>query len=302
MEMEMVYRTYKPLLFAVAYRMLGSVSDAEDMVQDLFYSLHASEMDRIGNLKAYLVKMIVNRCLNFLKSTRRKREVYPGPWLPEPRLTVAGQDPMEQVVQEEAVSYAFLVLLQRLSPVERVVFVLREALGYEYGEMAEMLNKTEANCRKIYSRAKLKIRHDGEAYPEQLGDPEPLVKAFLSATHTGNFTEFVRLLTEGAVLITDGGGKRRAALHPIFGRLRIQALFEGIAAKGSLHGEWITPVINGQQGLVLIREQRPVMAICFAVDGKRQQAGRVFLILNPDKLRRISSDLDCHRSPLDFVL
>jgi RNA polymerase sigma-70 factor (ECF subfamily) len=301
MEMETIYRTYKPLLFAVAYRMLGSVSDAEDMVQDLFFSLQTTNADHIGNLKAYLVKMVTNRCLNFLKSARKKREVYIGPWLPEPLLTAAGQDPMEQVVQEEAVSYAFLVLLQQLSPVERAVFVLREVLRYEYGEVAEMLNKTEANCRKIYSRAKLKIRQDAEGHPGQIGDAAPLVKSFLTAANTGNFHEFVRLLTEDAVLISDGGGKVRAALHPIFGRRRIQKLFEGIAAKGSLHGEWLPSVINGQQGLLLVREQRPVMVICFSVDAEHPQAGRIFMVMNPDKLQRISDSL-CHRSPPDFVL
>jgi RNA polymerase sigma-70 factor (ECF subfamily) len=302
MEMENVYRTYKPLLFAVAYRMLGTATDAEDLVQELFASLQESDLDRIGHLKAYLVKMAVNRCLNFLKSARRTREVYTGPWLPEPLLTLpADQDPAERVVREEAVSYAFLVLLERLTPMERAVFVLREALGYAYGEVAEMLNKTEANCRKIYSRAKLKIRLDEEALPERPGDTEHLVQSFLSGVRTGDFAEFVRLLTEDAVLISDGGGKRRAALKPICGRQRIYAFFTGIVRKGSLRGVWLPTVINGQQGLVLVQERRPVKVVCFAVDRERQQAGSVFMVLNPDKLRHISSELNRHKSAPGFV-
>ncbi|WP_261303272.1 RNA polymerase sigma-70 factor [Paenibacillus andongensis] len=291
MEMEMVYRTYKHLLFTVAYRMLGSVSEAEDMVQDLFATLQTLDTDNITNHKAYLVKMITNRCLNDLKSARKKREVYVGAWLPEPLLMSNHADPMGQVVQDETISYAFLVLLQELSSVERAVFVLREVLGYEYNEVAEMLNKTEINCRKIYSRAKVKINQDNERSLGKLGDSQPLVQKFLSAVQTGNFQDFVSLLTEDAVLVSDGGGKRRTAIHTILGKQRIQALFEGIAGKGSLQGQWLPFLINGQAGLVLVKDHKADMVICFEMEKHQPQANHIYQMMNPDKLQHISSVL-----------
>ncbi|WP_235550699.1 RNA polymerase sigma-70 factor [Paenibacillus sp. Soil787] len=302
MDFETIYRTYKHLLFSVGYRMLGSVSDAEDMVQDLFTSLKTLDTDNINNLKSYLVKMMTNRCLNYLNSASKQREIYVGAWLPEPLIMVNNHDPMGQVVQDETISYAFLVLLQELSSVERAVFVLREVLGYEYGEVAEMLNKTEINCRKIYSRAKVKVNQGKERNLGELGESEPLVKKFLYAVHTGNFKDFVSLLTDDAVLISDGGGKRRAALKTIFGKQRILAFFAGIAAKGSLQGKWLPILINGQTGLVLVKDQIADIVICFDMDANQLQANQVFQILNPDKLQHISSVLDCHKSPDLFVL
>ncbi|KQX46805.1 RNA polymerase sigma-70 factor [Paenibacillus sp. Root444D2] len=302
MDFETIYRTYKHLLFSVAYRMLGSVSDAEDMMQDLFTSLQTLDSDNITNLKSYLVKMMTNRCLNYLKSARKQREIYVGSWLPEPLMMANNDDPMGQIVQDETISYAFLVLLQELSSVERAVFVLREVLGYEYAEVADMLNKTEINCRKIYSRAKVKVNQAKERNVGGIGDSEPLVKKFMHAVHTGNFKDFVSLLTDDAVLISDGGGKRRTALNTIFGKQRILSLFEGIAAKGSLKGQWKPILINGQTGLVLVKDQIADMVICFDMDEKRLQANQVFQILNPDKLQHISSVLNCHKFQDLFVL
>ncbi|UKS30857.1 RNA polymerase sigma-70 factor [Paenibacillus sp. HWE-109] len=300
MDFETIYRTYKQLLFSVAYRMLGSVSDAEDMMQDLFASLPSVEMESVNNPKAYLVKMMTNRCLNYLKSARKQREVYVGEWLPEPWIQNETEDPIGQVVQDETVSYAFLVLLQTLSPMERAVFVLREVLGYEYGELAEMLGKSEPNCRKIYSRAKDKINKD-QSQNIEIGHTEPLVQKFLRAVHTGNFQDFVAMLTEDAVLISDGGGKKRAAINPILGKLRIKSFFEGIAAKGSIAGEWQPVRMNGQMGLVLIQHEAIELVICFDVNEQLQMANHVYFIKNPDKLQHLSVQ-DCHKTPISFVL
>lgn len=291
MELEVVYVTYKQLLFSVVYRMLGSVSDAEDMLQDMFITLQKIETDHITNMKAYLVKMVTNRCLNFLNSASKQRETYIGPWLPEPKVATLREDPMGSLVQEETISYAFLVLLQELSAVERAVFVLREVLGYEYDEVADMLQKSEANCRKIYSRAKAKISKPPEDDEITLGETEPLVQKFLQAVDTGNFQDFVALLMEDAVLVSDGGGKVRAALQPIYGSQRIAAFFEGIGTKGSLQGQWLPRVINGQMGLILKQEQYLIMVILFEKGARQEQAGHMYLIRNPDKLKHISSKL-----------
>ncbi|NOV02105.1 sigma-70 family RNA polymerase sigma factor [Paenibacillus sp. LMG 31457] len=289
--MEEYYRTYKKLLFSVAYRMLGSVSDSEDILQEMFISLQTMDTEHITNMKSYLVKMVTNRCLNELKSARKQRELYIGPWLPEPQVHEIGHNPLDRLEQEETVNYAFLVLLQKLSAMERAVFVLREVLGYEYGEVAEMLQKTEHNCRKIYSRAKLKIGSGGEAPAQLTGDTEPLAQLYLRAVNTGDFKNFVSMLTNDAVLVSDGGGKKRAALKPIFGKERIQAFLEGIAAKGALQGDWRLLDINGQTGLVLIQERKPVKIISFHWYAGQQQALEVYLIVNPDKLEKLESFL-----------
>ncbi|CAM3592135.1 RNA polymerase sigma factor SigJ [Marinicrinis lubricantis] len=288
---EEVYRIYKPLLFPVAYRMLGSVSDAEDIIQDVFVSLPLQDLEQIDHLKNYLVKMVVNRCLNDLKSARKRREAYVGPWLPEPLFTgIAINEPLERVVQEEDLTYAFLVLLQELSPLERAVFVLREVLGYEYHETAEMLHKTEANCRKIYSRAKGKLKPYAAERRDELKDTSHLVNTFLHAVQTGSFDAFIRLLTDDAVLMSDGGGKRRAALRPILGKHRIRAFWEGLLSKGALAGEWVPIYLNGQPGAALFVDGSLSKTICFAKQNCHL-AHRMFIILNPDKLKALPSRL-----------
>ncbi|CAN7550294.1 RNA polymerase sigma-70 factor [Paenibacillus sp. LjRoot153] len=292
MELESVYITYKQLLFSVAYRMLGSVSDAEDMLQDMFITLQKTDTEHVTNLKSYLVKMVTNRCLNYLNSASKQRETYIGTWLPEPKVTSSREDPMGSLVQDETISYAFLVLLQELSAVERAVFVLREVLGYEYEEVADMLQKTEANCRKIYSRAKSKINENSDEEDERsLGETDPLVKKFLHAVDTGDFQDFVQLLMEDAVMVSDGGGKARAAIHPIYGKERIAAFFEGVQAKGALEGDWLTVQFNGQSGLILVKDHSPLMVILFELAGSRHQSSHLYMIRNPDKLIQIYSVL-----------
>ncbi|MNQ83609.1 ECF RNA polymerase sigma factor SigJ [compost metagenome] len=291
MELESVYLTYKPLLFSVAYRMLGTVADAEDMLQDMFITLQQTDTEHITNLKSYLVKMVTNRCLNFLNSASKQRETYIGSWLPEPKVTAYREDPMGSLVQDESISYAFLVLLQELSAVERAVFVLREVLGYEYDEVASMVQKSEANCRKIYSRAKNKLGHSSEEEDTLPGRTEPLVTKFLQAVETGNFQDFVSLLMEDAVMVSDSGGKVRTAIHPLYGKHRIAAFFEGIHPKGALQGQWLSTTINGQTGLVLMLDKEPRMVILFDKAEGLQQASHMYVIRNPDKLQLISSQL-----------
>ncbi|WP_274468601.1 MULTISPECIES: RNA polymerase sigma-70 factor [unclassified Paenibacillus] len=295
--MEEIYRTYHKLLFAVAYRMLGSEADAEDILQEIYMKLPSVDLASVDNLKAYLVKMVTNRCLNVVKLARKTREVYVGPWLPEPQIQNAAHDPMRRIEQDETVNYAFLVLLQKLTATERAVFILREALGYEYAEIADMLHKSEDNCRKIFSRAKSKVAGSGERSSDPAGDTEPLARLFMRAVSTGNFTAFVSMLTDEAVLISDGGGKRRAAIHPIIGKLRIQAFFQGIVAKGSLQGEWLPVRHNGQDGLLLVQDREPVKFIAFHLPAQGQQAAGIYMIVNPDKLQNIFFSLTCHKTP-----
>jgi RNA polymerase sigma-70 factor (ECF subfamily) len=210
------------------------------------------------------------------------------PWLPEPQVQGFGHNPIERVEQDETINYAFLVLLQKLSAMERAVFILRDVLGYEYGEIAEMLQKSEGNCRKIYSRAKSKIGHDEEGSSRVIGETGPLTQLFLQAVNTGDFNALVTMLREDAVLVSDGGGKRRAAIRPILGKERIFAFFTGIVAKGSLRGEWRPLTINCQAGLLLKQQGKPAYLICFNWHAESEQAKEVYLYVNPEKLEKLN--------------
>ncbi|SFQ23115.1 RNA polymerase sigma-70 factor [Salibacterium halotolerans] len=276
------YKMYQPYVFAIAYRMLGSITEAEDIIQDIFMDLHERDTSCVHNMKAYLAKMTTNRCLNLLHSAQKRREIYPGPWLPEPHITQREQ-PLDKMLQEESVSYAFLVLLERLSPVERAVFVLREAFRFHYSETADILHRTENNCRKLYSRAKQKIP-DEPVFPEQSNHTARLTNTFLHAAETGDFEAFINLLTDDVVFYSDGGGNVKAATKPVFFKKRVRALLQGIAAKGSFSGNLYPILINGQTGILQIQEGSPVKVICFRWDREQKNIQNLYFISNPDKL------------------
>jgi len=287
MNLEDLYTNYKPLLFSIAYRMLGSVSDAEDVVQELFLSLQQLERGQIQNMKAYMTKMVTNRCLNILNSAKRNREIYVGPWLPEPLMQRLDDDPLNKLEREETISYAFLVMMDKLSPVERAVFILREAFQYEYSEIANILEKSEVNCRKIFSRVKQKV---GQLSPELIPAEESeqkLVTKFISALTGGNLDALLSLLTEDAVFITDGGGKVRAAINPIFSQSRVMALLARISAKFFPETMAHLTTINGRAGVLLSRDGRPTGTICFEWEKHSLKIKRMYLVLNPDKLKHI---------------
>lgn len=298
MELDSVYRSYKPLLLSIAYRMLGSVADAEDLVQDTFLTAQQMERSRIGeqvhNLKAYLCRTVTNRCLDFLKSARKKREVYVGPWLPEPLVQSLeggageGKDPLQSVVLEDTISYAFLVMLDRLTPVERAVLVLREAFEYDYRDIADFIGKTELGCRKIYSRLKRKIQDEPPAEsPSSTTQSDQLVMRFLHATSTGDMNGLLALMAEDIVLYSDGGGKVNAAIHPIQTSQRVIAFILGLAAKGDPQGEVHIVRINGQLGFVLRGPNEPFPTVV-SLDIRDDRIHSVYLIRNPDKLRHLN--------------
>ncbi|WP_310831688.1 RNA polymerase sigma-70 factor [Paenibacillus pedocola] len=303
MELDSVYRTYRPLLLSIAYRMLGSVTQAEDLVQDAFVTMQQLDSDKEGgpvrNLKAYLCKVVTNRCLDYLKSSQKKREVYVGQWLPEPLVqdyagvtgssSAAGDDPLQTIVLEDTISYAFLVLLDRLTPVERAVFILREAFDYDYRDIADFVNKTELGCRKIYSRLKRKIQDDPASELISSYQSEQLVLRFLHAAATGDMDGLFALLSEDIVLYSDGGGKVSAAVKPIMSSQRVLAFIQGLLSKGGGAGGVRLVKINGQLGFVLSSPSEPfptIVSLAFR-EGRVQQ---IYLIRNPDKLRHLKLD------------
>ncbi|MFA4136175.1 MULTISPECIES: RNA polymerase sigma factor SigJ [unclassified Brevibacillus] len=289
--MEDVYREYKSLLFSLAYRMTGSVTEAEDIVQDTFLALAGTDIQDIHHVKSYLCKAVTNRCLDVLKSARWKREQYVGEWLPEPMLDASEtNDPLQAVIAEEAVSYGLLVLLEKLPSTLRAVFVLRTALDYEYSEIAAMLGMTEVNCRKKFSLARKKLAEAGyQAIVPQSSRTSSLVEQLMQAISKSDAKSLIGLLTKDAVLVSDGGGKVRAAIHPIFSDERITAFWMGVWPKWASLATMQIRSINGQDGIVVYSEGQLKMIIQITMN-EADRIARLYMMVNPDKLAHLQKE------------
>ncbi|MER5307062.1 RNA polymerase sigma-70 factor [Streptomyces sp. NPDC002773] len=281
-----------PRLEAIAYRLLGSASEAEDAVQDTFLRWQAADVDRIEVPEAWLTKVLTNLCLNQLTSARARRETYVGQWLPEPLL--AG-DPMlgpaDTAEQRDSLSYAVLTLLERLTPNERAVYVLREAFDYPHREIAEILDLTEAASQQIFHRAK---KHVADGRPRSEVDEAAarrIVEEFLAAATSGQIDQLVRMLTKDAVSIGDGGGKVPARAKAFEGALAVakfmRGLFKPSPAKRALVGgaaEIHITAANGAPALVAVVDGVVVGVMCLEIDAEGIAAFRNQV--NPDKLQR----------------
>lgn len=284
MEMEDVYTQYKPLLLSISYQMIGSMTEAEDIVHDIFIDFHKIDQNNIKDIKSYLCKMVTNRTIDHLRSASKRREHYVGPWLPEPLNTI--RDPLFSIVQHDQLSYALLTLLEKLNPVERAVFVLREAFSFSYDEIESFIGKEEANCRQILSRAKKKLHFHESKKKNYVGkdEGEKLINQFVYAVTTGNTDELFQLLKEDAILYSDGGGKVTAAIFPIVSSKRIAQFIFGLLQKYSNDKTLSIQMtqINGQPGLFISSDREPSSAVCFEITD--QQVTQIFVIRNPEKL------------------
>jgi RNA polymerase sigma-70 factor (ECF subfamily) len=280
------FETYRRSLFTLAYRMLGSATDAEDLVQETYLRYQAAPPQTIHSLQAYLTTILTRLCLNQLQLAQRKREMYVGPWLPEPILTEKAPDevdPEKRVEIQESISLAFLVLLERLQPFERAVFLLREVFAYEFAEIATMLEKSETACRRSFSRAR---QHLIEGRPRFKPVPEmhrQLLTSFQAAVDSGDMTTLTHLLAENVILWTDGGGKtRKALLRPIYGREKVARM--GLSSKRirpeNAQAEF--KEVNGQPTLVAYVDGRAWS--CLSIEVEQEQIQVIRIILNPDKL------------------
>ncbi|MGG1664303.1 RNA polymerase sigma-70 factor [Brevibacillus sp. NRS-1366] len=286
--MEDVYREYKALLFSVAYRMLGSVTEAEDIVQETFLALTQSDISDIHHVKSYLCKAVTNSCLDTLKSARWKREQYVGEWLPEPFAEDKDtNDPVQAVMEKEAVSYGLLVLLDTLSPAERAVYVLRTALDYDYGAIAEIMGKTEESCRKLFSRAGQKLKGSGLQVDVQPDRSTRLVTELIQAITRADATSLVRLLTEDAVLVSDGGGKVKSALRPIFSDQRVVAFLLGIWPRWAPTSTMQVHPMNGQDAILIFSEGELKMTIQIVMHPEEERIERLYMVTNPEKLSHL---------------
>lgn len=284
--MDELYDQYKALLFTLAYQLTGSAADAEDAVQDVFVKACDVHPERLENPKAYLCKMVTNHCLNQQNSARKRREVYVGPWLPEPIRTPEADTLETTVVRRDLLSYAMLVLLERLTPTERTVFVLREALGFDYPEIAELLDKREANCRKLMSRARSKMGISEEETVVAEAVELEWVSRFLTSLEQGNVNHVLSLLTEDVMFVADGGGKVIAFKRPVQTRDHVaRILLDGIESIAAENLRFDVAPLNGETSIILRSGDETVATIFMQLrDGK---IARIYAVRNPDKLTRV---------------
>ncbi|MEH7331693.1 RNA polymerase sigma-70 factor [Neobacillus drentensis] len=277
------YQLYKPLLFSLGYRMLGSVAEAEDIVHDTFLKAYQINEETITNKKAYLCKMLTNRCLDVLKSARSKREQYVGPWNPEPLLLekLHAFDPSEMIIQKEGLSIAYLRMMEHLAPDERAVLLLREAFDFSYSEIANIIEKKEENCRKIFSRAKQKVLLvEGESLSYERN--KSIINRFIAAFQMQNTTVLLELLSDNVTLFSDGGGKVTAAVRPIVSVPNVLALLYGVIKKAPDDTYFEVKNINSQPAIVIYMNNKIQSILSFYISNEK--INEIYITMNPEKL------------------
>jgi RNA polymerase sigma-70 factor (TIGR02957 family) len=287
---EQTFANHRKLLFAIAYRLLGSAADAEDAVQDAWFKWSAADRAQVTDPKAYLARIVSNLAMDRLRSTRRQRETYVGPWLPEPILTEP--DASEDIAVAESVSVAMPVVLETLSPLERAVFVLKEVFDFPYAEIAAAVDRTESAVRQAGHRARSHIQARRPRFETDRTKKRELTERFFAATTGGDINELMELLAPDVTLWTDGGGKVRQAIRPIIGADKVIRWLAGAASRpyeGVEIGAMTTEVvdINGAPGIVFGGNGRIIATLTVDVNTD----GRIVAIhnvANPDKLHAIA--------------
>ncbi len=283
------FESYRTYLFAIAYRMLGSAMDAEDMVQETYLRYQATPPETIQSLKAFLTTIITRLCMDQLQLARRKREQYLGPWLPEPLITADAPELAkveERVDTEESISLAFLILLEQLQPIERAVFLLREVFEYDYAEIASFLGKSEVACRQWFSRAKKHLGDHRPRFPASPDTHRQLLTGFLQAAQAGEMPALMNVLAEDVTLWVDSGGKvKGAATHPIHGRDAVARFSLGTRRFLPEGARVELAVVNGQLAVIFRAGDRAYLVLAIEVEAQRIQTIRI--IANPEKLARI---------------
>ncbi|MDG4756660.1 RNA polymerase sigma-70 factor [Micromonospora sp. WMMD710] len=287
-----VFERSRGRLEAIAYRLLGSATDAEDAVQDTFLRWQAADREHVETPEAWLTRVLTNLCLNQLTSARARRVTYVGTWLPEPVL--AGDrmlGPVDTVEQRESVSMAVLTLMERLSANERVVYVLREAFGYAHGEIAEILGITESNCQQIYRRARQHVATDRARTEVDEAATRKIVAEFLAAANSGETQRLIELLTDGVTSVGDGGGKIPARTTPISGALAVAKFLRGLFKPSGVKRDLVggspalhSAIVNGGPAVVVVIDDRVVGVMSLEVTSDGVAA--IHTQVNPDKLER----------------
>jgi RNA polymerase sigma-70 factor (ECF subfamily) len=277
------FEEWRPLLFGIAYRMLGSAADAEDVVQDACIRWLRRNDVEVRSVRAYLVTIVTRLCLDELDSSRAQRVTYTGPWLPEPVVV----DEASAAEQADSLSLAFLVLLEELTPLERAAYLLHDIFGYTFEEVARTLGRTPTACRQLGSRARQHVEQRRQRFDVDLRHGRELTDRFLVACATGDLSSLLAMLSDDVVVWTDGGGKVRAAMRPVVGPHRSSRFLINVAKR--LHGVPRATVLNGQPATVFLDEDHVVAALVLDIlDGT---IVGVRAVTNPDKLEHLSAEL-----------
>ena len=277
---------HRPALFALAYRMLGSVMDAEDIVQEAFLRWQQVPMDQVASPKAYLLTITTRLCLDHLRSARARRETYIGPWLPEP-LVLSDSDPDAALDRADTLSFAFLLLLERLTPLERAVFILHDVFGYTYDEVGQMIGSNAPYCRQLGHRARERVSTGRPRFEATAAQAEQAVHQFVRACTEGDMQGLLNLFANDITLWSDGGGKAHAARNPIIGADRVARFMLGVQRKVTVPVAIQPARVNGQIGLILWLTGQLYSVYVFDVD-HQSRIRAIYVMLNPAKLRGVS--------------
>lgn len=275
---------HRSRLRAIAYRLLGSMSDTEDVLQDAFLRLQAADIAAIREPAAWLTTVVTRLCLNELTTARARRVSYVGPWLPDPIMT--SPDPAEDVLLAESVDAAFLVVLETLAPAERVAFILHDVFGHPFTEVAELLGRDEAACRKLASRARQAIEARRPRFSSDPVQRRTVSERFLDACAGRDLDALLRLLAPDATLITDGGGKARAALNEIHGADRVARFLVGVLSKRT-GSEQTLPSVHGAPGMAWLSDSGDLVGVLSTSVDPLGRIATVSIVLNPDKLQHL---------------
>ena len=274
------FEAHRPLLFSIAYRMLGSASEAEDVVQDAWLRARQDEHAEVRSPRAYLATIVTRLCIDHLRSAERTRMVYPGPWLPEP----LAEPNQESALLASSLSTAFLVLLEKLTPTERAVFLLREVFELDFDDIAKAVDKSPANTRQILTRARARLQEPRRRFTVPRRESDQIVRRFRHAVGTGNVDELMAMLHADATLVSDGGGKAAAAMRPVLGADRIAKFILGYADKAHWsESDFELVTINGTPGLLMRHALAGDGTFSFDIEDGRIRA--IYVVRNPDKLR-----------------
>ena len=289
MRTEARYESLRPLLFSIAYRMVGSAGEAEDLVQEAFLRIHRAESEgtEVESPKAYLTAVVTRLSIDHLRSARVRRERYVGQWLPEPLLADPAPDAAAHAETADSLSMAFLVLLESLTPVERAVFLLREVFGYEYGAIARIVDRTEDNCRQLFVRARKHIDEGRPRFEASRQQRDELARRFFAAAEQGDTEALVEMLAADVVVYGDGGGKAPSWPRPISGRERVAQLMAGTVAQAKQLGASLQVThVNGQPGVVFTDPDGRI-AVVMSLDVADGVVQTIRSVINPEKLARM---------------
>lgn len=276
-----LFASLRPRLIRIAYRMLGSIAEAEDVVQDAFIRWHRTDRTEVREPEAFLVRMVTHLCLDVLKSARVQREQYIGPWLPEPVI-----EPVED--NSDDITLTLMMALERLSPLERAAFLLHDVFGMDFSQVAQAIGRDPAACRQLASRARSHVRDARPRFPVSEERGKDIAAAFFAASRGGDMQALQTLLAADVVAYTDGGGKTLAAINPIYGQAKVSRFFAGLARRAEYQKPPLLHqgVINGLPGFVTVEWPSILQTTALSIEYDKIKA--IYIVRNPDKLRHMS--------------